>query len=395
MYKNIYFSFNGRISRKEYFFLSILPLLVAVPLTVTSISAYYALGKLGTGSLPLTLIILAIALILLLMTAPTVKRLHDIATPGWLVLAVFIPYLNLLILLALLIIPGSPNQNRYGKSAPKQHQNSDGNEFRKPITQSLWKPTVANLLLSLIAGVGSLAGTIYHILYAEPIKTDELLAVSAPTDFPQIVLTNAASFKGHTSLYGASAFLAADPQGKPLLITARHLIGDSGGVSPEIEPVDLDSVIEHWIAHPRTQPEKSIRITGNFLPTMASTTLDVLALNTAEKPNLPAQVLNFRKHPPKLGEIVYIAGCEYADLDCLQRIWPAQIVEITGAEPYASYDMALKNPIELAGFSGAPVIDTEGNALAVVTSGWKEDDQGRYHFASADSIEMVRTGGTK
>jgi uncharacterized membrane protein YhaH (DUF805 family) len=393
MYKNVFLSVHGRLPRKEYFFLSVLPFVIITYLALASIAANDAFGGLGFDTLSTILVGLALAIALLLVTAPTIQRLHDFSAPGWLFVTIFVPYLNLLMLLALICIPGSKSQNQYGLPASGIHASIDGEDGRPQISRGVWKPALANLLLSIVVGSGLLANSIYHMLYGEPGKTEELLALSPPTGFPQIVLTNAADFTGHTSLYGASAFLVEGPNDKPLLLTARHLVGDSGGVSPEIDPQTLDAVIEHWIAHPRTQPENSIEVSGNFLPAMARTTLDVLALNTIEQSDFPAKVLSFRAQPPIVGELVFIVGCEYADADCLQRIWPAQIVDIVGEEPFASYDIALKDPAALAGFSGAPVIDLSGNALAVVTSGWKEDESGKYHFISAESIELVRRGG--
>src|SRR5271166_5830433 len=45
----------------------------------------------------------------------------------------------------------------------------------------------------------------------------------APARWPQIVLTNDASFKGHTGHRGASSFLLRGPDDRILLATARHL----------------------------------------------------------------------------------------------------------------------------------------------------------------------------
>src|SRR5690348_14900035 len=44
-----------------------------------------------------------------------------------------------------------------------------------------------------------------------------------PARWPQVVLTNEASFDGHSSLEGASSFLVKMPDGEVLLGTAKHL----------------------------------------------------------------------------------------------------------------------------------------------------------------------------
>src|SRR5437764_487544 len=56
-----------------------------------------------------------------------------------------------------------------------------------------------------------------------------------PTDqWPQLVLTNEASFDQHTPLHGASAFLARMPDGGVVVATAKHLTKKPGGVEPPI-----------------------------------------------------------------------------------------------------------------------------------------------------------------
>ncbi|MCI6171535.1 MAG: DUF805 domain-containing protein [Selenomonas bovis] len=44
-----------------------------------------------------------------------IRRLHDFGMTGWLVLACFVPYINILVLLALFFAPGTLGPNRYGQ----------------------------------------------------------------------------------------------------------------------------------------------------------------------------------------------------------------------------------------------------------------------------------------
>ena len=48
--------------------------------------------------------------------ATYVKRWHDLGKSGWMVLTLFIPYINLLILLYLGLAPGTPEANKYGEN---------------------------------------------------------------------------------------------------------------------------------------------------------------------------------------------------------------------------------------------------------------------------------------
>src|SRR5262245_52243322 len=55
-----------------------------------------------------------------------------------------------------------------------------------------------------------------------------------PREWPQLVLTNRAEFQGSTPLHGASAFLIKTQDGRTLAATAKHLLGQNGGVEPEV-----------------------------------------------------------------------------------------------------------------------------------------------------------------
>src|SRR5687768_2851825 len=54
--------------------------------------------------------------------------------------------------------------------------------------------------------------------------------------WPLILLTNEATFKGHTPMEGASSFLIKASDGRVFGVTARHLIGEDGGVEPQLDP---------------------------------------------------------------------------------------------------------------------------------------------------------------
>ena len=53
-----------------------------------------------------------------------------------------------------------------------------------------------------------------------------------PAQWPQIVLTNKASFKGHSPLGGASGVFAENSKGEIFYGTVAHLLTPNGGVRP-------------------------------------------------------------------------------------------------------------------------------------------------------------------
>ena len=45
------------------------------------------------------------------------SRLHDIGWPGWMLILMFVPFVNVLALLLLVIVPGQKKANAYGAPA--------------------------------------------------------------------------------------------------------------------------------------------------------------------------------------------------------------------------------------------------------------------------------------
>jgi len=78
--------------------------------------------------------------------------------------------------------------------------------------------------------------------------------------WPQIVLTNDAKFKGHTPLQGASSFLIKASDGRVFAVTARHLLGPDGGVSPAVEVGQFNKVLTSWKMAPRTLEDLSVEV---------------------------------------------------------------------------------------------------------------------------------------
>lgn len=200
----------------------------------------------------------------------------------------------------------------------------------------------------------------------------------------QVLLTNEADFKEHTSLYGASSFLI-DFNNKVYAVTAKHLIGNAGGVEPEILPINLPQTIENWKMFPRVENKISndtVTIsTVNYK--LVQTNADILLLKINDyKGNLYKLKPNFEL--PEEHDSLFIIGCQYSDEECRQNIYPCY---------YLNFDMQskiliceLNKKIELSGFSGAPIIDKYGFVVAVLTIGW--EDNGKY-FVGGTFIKEI------
>jgi uncharacterized membrane protein YhaH (DUF805 family) len=99
-------NFEGRASVSAYWWYVLG--LVIVSFVVQILSAIIGVTAL---SLLLDLILFVVGLSGLSLA---VRRLHDTNKSGWMLLLGFIPFIGGLILLVFMVLPGTPNQNRFG-----------------------------------------------------------------------------------------------------------------------------------------------------------------------------------------------------------------------------------------------------------------------------------------
>ena len=195
-----------------------------------------------------------------------------------------------------------------------------------------------------------------------------------PQTWPQIVLTNEAEFRGHTPLHGASSFLLEASASTTWAATALHLIGENGGVEPEINVRQLDQKIAAWRMFPRTVPESFVEIDKVAVGGLGQGGDDwlLLTIKASSRP-LPATALKLRSHPVRVGEKVFLIGCPYEEEGCKQNVYAGTVVE-RGNVAFFRYD--LETPVDIRGFSGAPIVDKDGHLVGVMTVWFQARMQG-------------------
>jgi hypothetical protein len=188
--------------------------------------------------------------------------------------------------------------------------------------------------------------------------------ITKPTsEWPQFVLTNQAEFTGHTPLHGASSFLVQGRGEQIHAATAKHLIGSAGGVEPPI-PVDQLAVkLQHWRMFPRTNTGDFLEIAGPVAGTPATDEVDWLLLAVKrDSRSLPATPLKPRQDGVRVGERVYLVGCPYRERDCSQNVYSGVV---TKREYNDYFRYSVSPPVDLRGFSGAPILDEKGYVVGV------------------------------
>jgi hypothetical protein len=188
-------------------------------------------------------------------------------------------------------------------------------------------------------------------------KTDNYI------DSVQILLTNQYNLN-ESSSFGASSFLVK-AKNDTLLCTAKHLLGDAMGIIPEVKTDKFNSVLVSWKAFPRGDKLSKDTITGTKLVNEKIADVDIILqeCKLGESNNIIALTPRFTR--AKKGERFEIIGCEYTDFDCHQRSYYATM------DSYESGLIALKSEtkFEATGFSGAPVIDSKGLVIGVLSAG--------------------------
>jgi hypothetical protein len=218
----------------------------------------------------------------------------------------------------------------------------------------------------------------------------EVWALKPPSEWPQMVLTNLAEFRGHTSLNGASSFLVQTPDGRVVAATAKHLLGENGGVEPTVEPGQLGEVLSSWHMHPRTKPEATVAITGLGFPLPVDKDLDWLLLTLDDGPkNLPSLPLQLRRAPVTVGEEVFLVGVPYSEPEKAQNVYRGRVTERRFGDRFR---YTVDPPVDIRGFSGAPIVDGHGHVVGVMTIWFDPKMQGEKFLEAGgeDAVSLLK-----
>ena len=202
----------------------------------------------------------------------------------------------------------------------------------------------------------------------------------------QVLLTNLSIFKGHKEeMQGASAFLI-NYQDKIFAVTAKHLLGEAMGVTPEIKPVDLSKLLVSWKMFPRVPVNTkldTVKIGAGKL-NYKGLDQDILLLEVINNNfNILPLVPSFNL--PKKGEKLYLIGCPYSQEKCRQNIYEVIYQGYDETESMLKY--SIKATVDLSGFSGAPIVNAAGQVVSILTTGWED---GNTKYAAGTFIKEIQ-----
>lgn len=115
-------SLKGRIGRLRYLVYSMLAMLLVGVVVALLAGLLGAFGNahlwFGRGGVPTFMLVVLALLMFLPAIVLAVRRLNDFNASGLLVLLMFVPLVNMILTLLLLLMPGTAGANRYGLPPP-------------------------------------------------------------------------------------------------------------------------------------------------------------------------------------------------------------------------------------------------------------------------------------
>ena len=122
-----YADFSGRSRRQEFWLFYLAMMAITSPLLVFLLDAMISgtASEAAIGIASVIYLILSLGLFLP-MLAVSVRRLHDTDKSGWFFLLFLIPYAGLVIMLVLMVQPGTDGVNRFGPDPLPEKQSNAG-----------------------------------------------------------------------------------------------------------------------------------------------------------------------------------------------------------------------------------------------------------------------------
>lgn len=162
-------------------------------------------------------------------------------------------------------------------------------------------------------------------------------------------------------------------------ITAKHVLLISK--TDKMKFVDFEGDLEQWKMHPKNDStsyviadkllntNKKDSLTWSYLDSNWDTYNDWLVFSIKQN-KTNHKPLRFRKKTLKKGELLYVIGWSYKDTIGVQRVYEYEYDKTEGDYHHL---IQIKGPKSLGGLSGAPIVDSRGKIVGLVTSGGEDE----------------------
>ena len=258
---------------------------------------------------------------------------------------------------------------------------------RRNLTFNLRLLIPAAVSVLLTAGASVFLDVRLHVEAKEP-ASREAWASKPTKDWPNLVLSHDAEFRGHSPLSGASAFLVELPDKTIVAVTAKHLLGRDGGVEPTLRADEINDATVNWQLHTRANLTNTISVTGLYGSANYYRSFDDSILLEVDESQsaLPTTPLKLRFKPLERDEKIYVVGVRYDNPKEQQEAFQGRVRSAS----YGLIEASLETPVNLQGFSGAPILDSAGHVVGVVTGARSDPDKnGRWSSFAGHGTEEI------
>jgi hypothetical protein len=187
-----------------------------------------------------------------------------------------------------------------------------------------------------------------------------------PTDrWPQIMLLNDATFRGHSPAEGTNCVLVEGPGGELWLATSALSIAEEGGVSPPIKPEDVRRTLVRWSGLLPEDGSKIVEI-RNGSDLVVGGKANCLLMNVSSRKELGAvKSLRLKSSPPGSGDPLYLVVLPGLD----PRTQLVYECTVTAAAETGEMGVSMATPVDASSFHGAALIDSNGDLAGIVVAG--------------------------
>jgi hypothetical protein len=192
-------------------------------------------------------------------------------------------------------------------------------------------------------------------------ETNPAVKVEINLDSSNVILTNQFSFNDGRYAMGGTSFILTSKKGA-VLCTAKHLLGEAMGISPEVKTVDFNQSLDYWsaFAHNTEALEDTVQVRS--IVNESPSGVDILLLNfKGDADNMLALSPRYSKVQPK--EALRIIASE------IGRNEPQFFDVVMDEYNKASFIVRAKKSFNPRAMSGSPVIDANGHVVGVLVGG--------------------------